>query len=245
MNIWSKIITAVQLGVHDTGDMPIDSHAMRILAQEIRNTDTTLNQLQDSFEQFTRKKTHATQQIKQNQQDIKQYEGYAVQAMEQKNERLALDIAEKIAELEQQQAELKLNLADYQNQKDQLITAITLTEENLTRLKQQIDMVKATQSVHQAQETIVTRHSNDNPEQKGKIPTARGALVRLKQRHTNVMTGFSSQYRLLSTLSHSDAETKDSLQQKLAEAGIVEAKPKAAQILERIKNNNNMTKTQK
>lgn len=229
MNIWSKVITALQLGAYADSDSLIDSHAMRILEQERKNTEHSLEQLNHSLEQFTRKKIHAGQQLIQTQADINQYESYAKQALSQKNDTLARDIANKIADLEQTQAKLKLTIADSQSQKDQLRTAIDLTEQNLLRIHQQIEVVRASENVHKAQEVILNRNAKPNSSQSkmanGKIPTAMDALERLKQRQSshpvNIISAMgasaSTAFPNISPELVKDAQ----LRQKLIEAGII------------------------
>lgn len=248
MNIWSKVITALQLGAYADSDSLIDSHAMRILEQERKNTEHSLEQLNHSLEQFSRKKIHAQQQLIQTQADISQYETYAEQALNQHNDTLAHDIANKIADLEHAQATLELTIADSQTQKEQLRTAIDLTEQNLLRIHQQIEVVRASENVHKAQEVILNRTTTSQTKQQkvgnGKIPTAMDALERLKTRQsTNITSAMGA--TASTALSNMSPEMVSDMQlsQKLIEAGIIaenenEEKPKKSDveaILARIK----------
>ena len=50
MNIWAKVATAIRGGINEAGEAIVDSQALRVLDQEIRDAD---NQLSRSKEALT------------------------------------------------------------------------------------------------------------------------------------------------------------------------------------------------
>src|SRR5690554_8072297 len=83
-----------------------------------------------------------------------------------------------MASLEAQLGEERHNTNSYANSIAQLRKAITQAEGNLKRLKQQVDTVKATESVHKAQLAVSQRHSGSQ----AKMHTALESLERIKQK---------------------------------------------------------------
>lgn len=228
MNIWSKVITAMQDSVTD--ELPLDSQVLRILDDEVRNTTQSLLQLQQNLAKMGGQHEQYQSQLAQLSQAVSQYEGYAVKALEQQQDDLAVDIAKKIAELQSQQQHAQQRADYYQSQCDQLKQVIELTQENLLRLRQQIDIVRASENVHRAQQSVISQYSED-----GKIPTAMDALQRLKQRQAKDLTREKSSPNAKNTATSNPLAVDKALQQRLVKAGIVPADPEVSDILERLK----------
>jgi phage shock protein A len=104
--------------------------------------------------------------------------------------------------------------------------AINQTDSNLRRLKQQVDTVKATESVQRAQEAVAERHSGSN----SKLRTAMDSLERIKEKQALKAATMSAANEL------SDGFSDASLTIKLKEAGIMATEKNADDILKKLKN---------
>ena len=49
MNVWRKLLTAVRGGAHEVGEAVVDSQALRILDQEIRDADDELHRSREAL----------------------------------------------------------------------------------------------------------------------------------------------------------------------------------------------------
>ena len=151
MGIFSQIVTAIRGGATEVGEAIVDSQAMRILDQEIRDAGNELTRSKDALAGMMAQRKLASDKAKSLEQQILEYEGYAMQAMDKGDQALAMDIANKIAELEQDAASERSLAESYDASIATTRQSISSTESNLKRLKQQVDMVKATESAQRAQ----------------------------------------------------------------------------------------------
>ncbi|MEO0576687.1 MAG: PspA/IM30 family protein, partial [Pseudomonadota bacterium] len=157
--------------------------------------------------------------------DIEEHEGYAVAALEKDDESLAMDVAEKIAALETKLDTEKATGSGYEQSANQLRSAISDAERDIQRMKQQIDTVKATDSVQKAQAAVSERHSGSD----SKLRTAMESLERIKERQDLR----SAQMKAANDIA---SETGDaSLSEKLAAAGISKQNKSASDVLARLK----------
>lgn len=162
MNIWSKMLTALKGGVNEAGEAVVDSQALRILDQEVRDASEELRRSRDGLANIIAQQKVAEEKVSQLKADIKTNEGYAVQALEKGDEALALEVAQRIAGLEAKLDMEKSSAADFKASADKLKVAIKQAEGNIRRLKQQVDTVKATESVQRAQAAVSERHSGSD-----------------------------------------------------------------------------------
>lgn len=226
MKIWMKIITALRGGVNELGEAAVDAQALRILDQEIRDASEELKKSKDSLADIIARQKLAQEKANVVKLEIEKYEGYAIQALDKSDESLALEVAEKIAGLEVQFEQNESSASEFKSSAESLRSAINQAEHNLKHLKQQIDTVKATESVQKAQAAVAQRHNGSN----SKIRTAMDSLERIKEQQALKSAKFSAAQEV------SNDNPSDSLQTKLEEAGIVSSSSTATDILEKLKN---------
>ena len=228
MNIWAKMMTALRGGVNEAGEAVVDSQALRILDQEVRDSYEELKQSKDSLAEIMARQKLAEDKCSLLKKHIEEHEGYAIKAMEKDEQSLAHEVAEKIANFENQLDQEKEAADGYTSSVNDFRTAIKQTERNLKRLKQQVDTVKATENVQRAQAAVAERHSGSH----SKMRTAMDSLDRIKEKQALKSAQMTSASELAE-------ETSDvSLQAKLEEAGIAPGGRSADEILERLKNKN-------
>ena len=225
MSIWNKVVTAIRGGVNEAGEAIVDSQALRILDQEIRDADGELRRSKEGLANMMAKHKLSQNKVDGLQAKITEYEGYAMQAMDKGDDVLATDVAEKIAELENQFASEKDMADQYATSVADLRRAVSQAEGNLRRLKQQVDVVKATESVHKAQAAVAHRHSGAN----SKMRTAVDSLERIKQKQAER----SAQMDAASELANEAGE--GSLDAKLKAAGIGKGESDRSAVLARLK----------
>ena len=225
MNIWSKMVTALRGGVNEAGELIVDSQALRILDQEVRDATAELKQSKDGLTTILARQKLAEEKASSIGESIAEYEGYAVKAMEKGDDALALEVAEKIADLENQLDTEKKSAAQFAASANDLRKAILAAEQNIKRIKQQIDTVKATENVQRAQVAVAERHNGSN----SKLRTAMDSLDRIKEKQALK----SAQIKAAAELAEDSRE--DSLQDKLEKAGIAASGARAQDVLDRLK----------
>lgn len=225
MSILAKLFTALRGGATEVGQTIVDSQALRILDQEIRDATEALDQSRDELAKIMAQRKLTADKLDPLRAKQSEYEGYAEQALAKNDESLALEIANRIAEIEGQMAELQTTIASYDRSIADLRKAIGEGEKTVSRLKIQVDQVKATASVQRAQEAIAERHGGANRT----IATAMDSLERIKQQQAEKAARMAAAHELA-------AEGQDSdLQARLKQAGIVAAPGQANDVLERLK----------
>lgn len=225
MNVWSKMITALRGGLNEAGEVVVDSQALRILDQEVRDAAEELKRSKDSLAAIIARQKVSEERASKIGDEIGEHEGYAVAALEKGDEALALEVAEKIAALEARRDTEQAAGEGYEASANQLREAIADAERDIQRMKQQIDTVKATDSVQKAQAAVSERHSGSD----SKLRTAMESLERIKERQELRSAQMNAAREIA-------AENGDaSLSTKLEAAGITKHSTSAKEVLERLK----------
>ncbi|MGE8295609.1 MAG: PspA/IM30 family protein [Pseudomonas sp.] len=226
MNVWSKLLTALRGGANEMGEAVVDSQALRILDQEIRDADLELRKSKEALAEIMAKHKLASDKVSKSAASIAEYEQYALKALEAGNETLAREVAEKIANLEIEQAGEREQAEGFAASVAQLRKAVTQAEGNIKRLKQQVDTVKATESVQKAQMAVAQRYGGSQ----AKLQTAVESLERIKQKQAERAAKMEASAELAAT-----SAPDDSLETKLRAAGIKADNASADSVLARLK----------
>ena len=225
MSIWAKVATAVRGGVNEVGEAIIDNQALRILDQEIRDADNGLGKSKEALTSIIAKRKLADKKVASLKSSLAEYEGYAMQALDKGDEGLATEIAEKIAGLETELLAEDGMAGSFAGSESQLRKAVAQTEANLKRLKQQVDTVKATETVQRAQAAVAARHAGTG----SSMRSALDSLERLKTKQAER----AAQFEAASELAESTEQV--SLDDKLKAAGIVGGSASGSDVLARLK----------
>ncbi|NKQ10873.1 PspA/IM30 family protein [Pseudomonas sp. SST3] len=227
MNVWSKLLTALRGGVNEAGEAVVDSQALRILDQEIRDADSELRKAKESLAEIMAKQKLAAERVNKAAKAISEYEQYVLKALQAGDEPLAKEVAAKIANLETEQIAEREQADNYAESVAQLRKAVSQAEAHIKRLKQQVDTVKATESVQKAQMAVAQRYGGSQ----AKLHTAVESLERIKQQQAERAAKMEATAELAQA-SHVD----ESLDAKLRAAGIVADTASADSVLARLKN---------
>lgn len=223
MSVWRKLVTAVKGGATEAAQSVADSQAIRILEQEIREAKDELRKSDHARTQILAKCKLAQQKVDSLQASIEQYEAHARKAADT-DRQLALDCAQKVGDLRIEQDGEQKYLDQFKQSEKQLATNINQAKSNLKRLEQQVDMVKATESVQKAQVAVSSRHLGAN----SKMKTATESLSRIQDKQ-NLRNAELQAAEELAT-----EESSDDLSKRLAEAGIAGGNTSADDELSRI-----------
>ena len=226
MNVWSKLLTALRGGANEMGEAMVDSQALRILDQEIRDADLELRKSKEALAEIMAKQKLADDRAEKSAAKVTEYEQYALKALEAGNEALAQEVAVKIANLEVELAGEREQADGYAASVAQLRKAVTQAEANIKRLKQQVDTVKATESVQKAQMAVAQRYGGSQ----AKLHTAVESLERIKQQQAERAAKMEAAAELAEA-----ASVDDSLEAKLRAAGIKADNASAESVLARLK----------
>ncbi|MFP2768955.1 PspA/IM30 family protein [Oceanisphaera sp. KMM 10153] len=210
MSVWKKLVTAIKGGANEAAEAVADSQALRILEQEIREAKQELRRSDEALTGIMAKRKLAKQKVDAIGASIAEYEAHARAAMTKDNKELALECAQRVAELKGEQDGEQSYVDQYATSELSLKNNITTAKSRLRQLEQQLDMVKATESVQKAQAAVSSRHSGANT----KMTTAVESLDRIKQKQTQ------RQAELDVAAERAASESGDALEQKLKSAGI-------------------------
>lgn len=228
MNIWSKLLTALRGGANEVGESLVDGQALRILDQEIRDADLELRRSKEALAEIMAKHKLAEDRLANSRDKVAEYEAYAMKALEGGDEPLAREVAAKIALLESSRDGDEHQAKQFAASIVDLRKAIAQAEGNIRRLKQQLDTVKATESVQRAQATVAHRYSGSQ----SRMQTAVESLERIKQKQAERGARMDAAAELAKD------EGQDALDVKLRQAGIIADAASADSVLERLKQKN-------
>lgn len=209
MSVWKKLVTAVKGGATEAAQSVVDSQAIRILEQEIREAKDELRKSDHARTQILAKCKLAQQKVDSLQTSINEYEAHARKAVDT-DRQLALDCAQKVADLRAEMDAENTYLEQFKGSEKQLADNISQAKANLRRLEQQVDMVKATESVQKAQVAVSSRHMGAN----SKMKTATESLQRIQEKQNLRNAELQAAEEL------AQSESSDDLEKRLADAGI-------------------------
>ncbi|MEG3792564.1 PspA/IM30 family protein [Lysobacter sp. CCNWLW3] len=225
MNIWSKLLTALRGGANEVGESLVDGQALRILDQEIRDADLELRRSKEALAEIMAKHKLAEDRLAGARDKVAEYEAYAMKALQGGDEPLAREVAAKIALLEGSRDGDEHQVRQFAASIVDLRKAIAQAEGNIRRLKQQVDTVKATESVQRAQATVAHRYAGSQ----SRMQTAVESLERIKLKQAERGARMDAAAELAKD------EGQDALDTKLREAGIIADAVSADSVLERLK----------
>lgn len=225
MTVWSKLLSALRGGANEVGEAIVDSQALRILDQEIRDADVELRKSREALASIMARHRLAQERVEKGAAQVAEYEQYAIKALEAGNEELAREVAEKIATLENQLEGERAQVAEFAASVAQLRKSVSQAEGNIRQLKQQVDTVKATERAEGADGRCpALRQLEEQAADRG------GLLERIKQRQAERAATMDAAAELASA-----AAPDDALDAKLRAAGIKASGNSVDGVLARLK----------
>ena len=176
--LWRRLVTAVRGGVTGLGEAIADSQALRILDEEIRDNDAELRRVRTTLAETMARCKVAQERLSTANAKLAEYEGYALKALKSGEEQLARDVAGHIALLEIERDGHARQVGELTEGVAHLRKVAAQFEATIGRLKQQVDTVRATETVQRAQAAMASRRRDSD----GRVRTALDSLERIKRR---------------------------------------------------------------
>lgn len=223
--VWRRLVDAVRGGAHELGEAIADSQALRILDQEIRDADAELHRAKDALAEMMAHCKVALDRRDASAKRVEEYEGYALKALRAADETLAREVAAKIAAIEEERDADDLRARELTARVADMRKAIAQAEAHIKRLKQQVDTVRATETVQRAQLAVAHRHAGGD----SRLRTALDSLERIKHRQA------ARAARMDAAVDPEGEGAADDLEKKLREAGIIDEPTGPDAVLARLK----------
>jgi len=225
MSIFSKLIALFRGSAYEAGAAVVDANAIRILDQEIRDADAALGKARDDLATLVAKRRMLEKELQGLKDQSARYEGSARQALAQGDEKLALEVAQRISEIETDVGTKTPQLADMKTAEERLHQVIATTQQKVENLRREIDTVKVNDSVQRAQAAVASRGGSAT----AALGSAADSLKRIKERQAVQEERFRAAAEL------EDKRTGADLDAKLSAAGILPGASSAADVLARLK----------
>lgn len=223
--LWRRLVTAVRGGVTGLGEAIADSQALRILDEEIRDNDAELRRVRTTLAETMARCKVAQERLSTANAKLAEYEGYALKALKSGEEQLARDVAGHIALLEIERDGHARQVGELTEGVAHLRKVAAQFEATIGRLKQQVDTVRATETVQRAQAAMASRRRDSD----GRVRTALDSLERIKRRQ-------AERDIRLDAARIEDGEALDaSLEARLRRAGIIVEEDRTEAVLSRLK----------
>jgi phage shock protein A len=222
---WSKVITAIKGVASETGETIADNQAIRIMDQELREASTEIDKAKTELTGIMAKRKGNERKVSELEAKIAEHESFAAEALDKGDDGLAHDICERIGSFDEQLETEKSLLQSYTTSELSLKANLKKAESRLKQLKQQQDVLKATEAVQKAQSNVANRFSGSS----SKMGNAMDSLDRIKKRQQERSDRFSSAEELAQEISGDD------LDKRIKEAGIGGSMSNTADIMARIK----------
>jgi len=198
--LWNALRGAANEGIEAVAD----SQSLRILDQELRDAKQELRACDENLTKIMAKRKMTEAKVKSLQSEVETYTNHAIAASEKGDEALAIECAERVSELETSLETEQSILNGFTSSESTLKANISKAKANVRRMEQQIDQVKATESVQKAQVAVSTRHMGAN----SKVKTALDSLERIKEKQAQRNAELEAAEELANEESGSDLDAK-------------------------------------
>lgn len=225
MSVITKIMTLVRGSAREIGESVVDANATRIYEQEVVEAKASITTAKADLTGVMAREMQSARAIEKLRGEVSRYEGLAVEALDKAQEPLAEEVVGRIGALEHELQEQTAAHASYVVQVSRLKDLIKSAEARVREHEREVDVVKTTESVYRATQTISQRLGQGG----GKLVSARESLERIKQRHEDMADRMAAAEELDNALGH------QALDQKLTAAGIGEAARRQSNIMARIR----------
>lgn len=227
MNAFKKLWTAIRGGANEAAEAVADSQALRILDQELRDAAADQKGAKEALANIMAKETILTKKIEELDSEINDLSKKALLAQDKGQQDLALEIATRVGQRTQERDNQVKVLRDYTQFAERQRKIVIETDRRIEAAKQQADMIAATESIHKAQQNIMSSNGNSV----NGLNSAMDSINRLREKQELREAQMNARETL-----ENDTNGK-SLDQKMAEAGLVDDKYSAANVLAGLKAN--------
>lgn len=210
MSVWGKLFTALRGGANDAAESVVDSQAMRILDQELRDADSALRQARSDLAGLMANAKRIEKRIEDARAKEQRDFQNARAAVDAGREDLARGLADRIAAARADLARDEADLEAMRGQQQVMMRTVKETESRIGAMKREVESVKATESLQRAQKAIASSHAGVN----SRLGSAMGSLERIRDRQAHTAARLEAGEELAALESGAD------LDRQLLEAGI-------------------------
>ena len=226
MSVLRDLFTALRGGASEVGEAVIDANAVRILEQEIRDAEAAIGKAKQSLTRMKGTEIRLKREIGVLDADISDYEKKAMAALNNGEEALATEVAERIAELESDRNDKGSEQASLDAEINKIHTMIKARERTIQKNKRELDKVRTVRELQRATESVSSNFAATGSSEH----RVAKALERVKAKQENW------QDRMQAGEWMADKEGGDDLDAKLREKGIGDSgSPGASDVLARLK----------
>ncbi len=219
---WTKMKTLMRGQARVSMEQIVNANDMLLLDQQLYETEQSLRDARRQLARLMAEEKLNQRRAGELTRQIRHYEEGARQALATENDVLALDIGKRLADLEQQQQRLDQQGVALEQQKTEFQSFIKQAADTLKTLRQE-------QSMARTQEALFGESRQRNQEQRGlaqRLCDSQQTLQQIQQRQEECRLLWQSEVQLGADLSASGG---DSLDQRMAEAGIGDSQTRRAE----------------
>ncbi len=178
MSILKDMFTALKGGVSEAGEAIVDSQAIRIYEQNIREAGDAIRDANRSLTTLKAKEIQLKRSIDETGTDIADWEAKVMQALDANNEALAVKGAERIAELTDERNSMQPEYATLMSEVKNLNTLIQKRKRTLEKNRTELERVKTTAQIQKATSSISSNIAATN----SKTNRVNESLERIKKK---------------------------------------------------------------
>lgn len=221
MSIIKRIFTALRGGATEVGEAIVDSQALRILDQELRDASADQGKAKEALAGIMAKVTLSKKRIEEFDVAIADLTKKALLAQEKGNTPLAMEIAQLIGERTQQRdmEATQLSQSEAFAQKQRRI--VEETDRRIKNARHQAETAASREAILKAQKSIMA----SSGESANGLNNAMDSLNRLRERQDMEEAQMEAREEL-----HNDTTGK-TLEKKMADAGLIDNQYSAEAIL--------------
>jgi len=162
MSILRDMFTALKGGVSEAGEAVVDSQAIRIFEQNIREADAAIKEASRSLTTLKGKEIQLKRKLDETIEDIGDWEAKAITALDSGREDLATKAAERIAEMTTEHDSLKDEHDALRKEVLELNGLIQQRKRTLEKTRNELERVKTTDQIQKATSKISTNFAATN-----------------------------------------------------------------------------------
>ncbi len=225
MSILKDLFAAIKGNINTAGEAIVDSQAMTILEQEIREAKEGIAKATVNIRNLKAQAIRFDKKNAELAEDIAEYSTKAKGALDQGNEDLARKVAVKIAELTDEKVDVEAQALELNDQTDRLYKIVKEREASIEKNKIELEKLKTYEQVQKTQVAVAAAMpTNDSGAKR-----VQRAMERVKERQEEVENKMDANVWL------ADLEQGADLDRELSDAGLSSAGTSADDILERLK----------
>lgn len=156
MSILRDIFTAIKGGANEVGEAVVDSQAMRILEQEIREADEGINKAKIQLRNLKSKEIKLQRQLNSLKDDEAQYTKKAKECKEAEKLDLARECAEKVMELRESIGSLESEYQMLKTSVDNIYGAIKQRENKIEKNRNELEKAKTISELNKVKSAVAS-----------------------------------------------------------------------------------------